>query len=83
MRDRRLGPFNDNNRRQCFNVTIRDDTQRESTEYFDVTVHTCPGPTPDGPGRIIFNPRSGRTTIIDGELQCSDTFFFCVYNLVD
>ena len=65
-----LGPFDNNTRRQCFNINIRDDTQREDPEDFTVNVHDCPGPPPPGP-RIFFNPRSGRTTIIDndGELH--------------
>ena len=69
-----LGPFDNNNRRQCFNVTIIDDTQRENSEDFTVDVHPCTGQPP--PGRVIFNPRTGRTTIVDndGKLQCSDIF---------
>ena len=66
MTNMTLGPFDNNNRRQCFNVNIRDDTQREGTEDFTVSVDDCPGPPPPGP-RIIFNPRSGRTTIIDND----------------
>ena len=71
MTDMSLGPFDNDNRRQCFNVNIRDDAQRESTEYFTVSVHPCPGPTPPGPTppgpRIIFNPRSGRNFIVDND----------------
>ena len=59
-----LGPFGSGNRRQCFNVTILDDTQPENSEDFTVSVHPCPGPPPP---RVIFNPRRGRTTIEDDD----------------
>ena len=59
-----LGPFGSSNRRQCFNITILDDTQPENSEDFTVSVHPCPG-TP--PPRVIFNPRVGRNTIEDDD----------------
>ena len=66
-----LGPFGSGNRRQCFNVTILDDTQPENSEDFTVSVHPCTGPTPPGPTppgpRIIFNPRVGRNIIEDDD----------------
>ena len=58
-----LGPFGDRNRRQCFNVTILDDARPENSEDFTVNVHPCAGQPP--PGRVIINPRIGRTTIED------------------
>ena len=62
-----LGPFSNDDRRQCFTVNILNDTQSESSEYFMVSVQFCPG---DKPERVDINPSSGNTTIIDddGEL---------------
>ena len=59
-----LGPFGSGNRRQCFNVSILDDTQPENSEDFTVSVHPCPGPPPP---RVIFNPRVGGNTIEDDD----------------
>jgi len=62
-----LGPFSNDDRRQCFTVNILNDTQSESPEYFMVSVQLCPG---DNPERVDINPSIGNTTIIDddGEL---------------
>ena len=62
-----LGPFSNDDRRQCFTVNILNDTQSESPEYFMVNVHFCPGEQPE---MVDINPSSGNTTIIndDGEL---------------
>ena len=62
-----LGPFSNDDRRQCFTVNILNDTQSESPEYFMVSVHFCPGEQPE---RVDINPSIGNTTIIDddGEL---------------
>ena len=59
-----LGPFGSGNRRQCFSVSILDDTQPENSEDFTVSVHPCPGSPPP---RVIFNPRVGRNTIEDDD----------------
>ena len=59
-----LRPFGSGNRRQCFNVSILDDTQPENSEDFTVSVHPCPGPPPP---RVIFNSRVGRNTIEDDD----------------
>lgn len=64
-----LGPFDNNDRRQCFNVNILNDTQVENPENFTVNVQSCPDETP--PERVDINPSTGTTTIVDddGELQ--------------
>ena len=59
-----LGPFSNDDRRQCFTVNILNDTQSESPEYFMVNVHFCPGEQPE---RVDINPSSGNTTIIDDD----------------
>ena len=61
----RLGPFGNNNRRQCFNVSILNDNVAETPENFMVNVQFCPGqPQPE---RVDIDPSSGTTTIIDDE----------------
>ena len=53
----RLGPFGNNNRLQCFNVTVVDDDEPEEIEEFMTVVTFCPGePVPPNP--IITPPNS-------------------------
>ena len=75
-----LGPFSNDDRRQCFTVNILNDTQSESPEYFMVNVHFCPGEQPE---RVDINPSSGNTTIIDddGELLICKCTVHCKYLL--
>ena len=64
-----LGPFGNNDSRQCFDVNIMNDAEPEDLEDFMVIVQFCPGvPQPEG---VDINPQTGNTTIMDddGELQ--------------
>ena len=72
-----LGPFSNDDRRQCFTVNILNDTQSESPEYFMVSVQLCPG---DKPERVDINPSSANITIIDddGELLIWKTVSSCL-----
>jgi len=63
--DMRLGPFGNNNRRQCFTVNILNDTQSENTENFMVNVSFCP--SEPVPPRVDINPRNATTMIIDDD----------------
>ena len=67
-----LGPFGNNNRHQCFNVNILNDTQVENPENFTVNVQFCHGETP--PERVGINPSTGTTTIIDDDGEFLPSF---------
>ena len=71
MSNMHVGPFGKDDRRQCFNVNILNDTQSESSEYFVVIIQFCPG---DQPERVDINPSSGNTTIIDDDGELLKTF---------
>jgi len=53
----RLGPFGNNNRLQCFNVTVVDDNVPEDIEEFMTVVTFCPG-EPVPPNTNITPPNS-------------------------
>ena len=64
-----LGPFGNDDRRQCFDVNIRNDAEPEDPEDFMVIVQFCPGEAqPEG---VDITPQTGITTIMDddGELM--------------
>ena len=65
----RLGPFGNNNRLQCFNVTVLDDNVPEMIEEFMTMVTFCPG-EPVPPNTIITPPNS---TVV---IQDNDREFF-------
>ena len=71
MSNMHVGPFGKDDRRQCFNVNILNDTQSESSKYFMVNMQFCPG---DQPERVDINPSSGNTTIIDDDGELLKTF---------
>ena len=71
MSNMHVGPFGNDDRRQCFNVNILNDPHSESSEYFMVNVQFCPG---DQPERVDINPSSGNTTIIDDDGELLKTF---------
>ena len=55
-------PFNTTVRRQCFNVTIRDDSVPENDETFTVTIeHDTDAPSPS----ITVEPNLVTITIVD------------------
>ena len=66
-----VGPFGKDDRRQCFNVNILNDTQSENSEYFMVNIQFCPG---DQPERVDINPSRSNTTIIDDDGKLPKTF---------
>ena len=60
-----LGPFGNNNRLQCFNVSVVDDDVPEEVEEFMTNVTFCPGePVPP---RVDINPQNATTVIIDDD----------------
>ena len=68
----RLGPFGNNNRLQCFDVTVIDDNVPEMIEEFMTMVTFCPG-EPVPPNTIITPPNS---TVV---IQDNDREFFAVH----
>ena len=67
-----LGPFGNNNRLQCFNVTVLDDDVPEEVEEFMTMVTFCPGESV--PPTIIITPPNSTIVIED-----NDGEFFAVH----
>ena len=78
MSNMHVGPFGNDDRRQCFNVNILNDTQSENSEYFTINVQFCPG---DQPERVDINPSSGNTTIIDDDGEFLEMLYDVYCNL--
>jgi len=66
-----LGPFGNNNRLQCFSVTVIDDNVPEMIEQFMTMVTFCPG-EPVPPNTIITPPNS---TVV---IQDNDSEFYAL-----
>ena len=60
-----LGPFGNDDRRQCFNVNLTNDAEPEDPEDFMVIVQFCPGEAQ--PERVDITPQNDTTTIMDND----------------
>ena len=70
----RLGPFGNNNRLLCFNVTVVDDNVPEMIEEFMTVVTFCPG-EPVPPNTNITPPNS---TVV---IRDNDSEFYALQQL--
>jgi len=65
-----LATFTNDQPRQCFNVTIVDDTELESTEDFFASLTLIPASvTTIDPSRITVDPAQATVNIIDNDIR--------------
>ena len=70
-----LGPFGNDDRRQCFDVNIINDVEPEDPEDFMVIVQFCPGaPQPE---RVNIDLQTGITTIMDDDSESHVMHEYC------
>ena len=70
-----LGPFGNDDRRQCFAVNIINDAEPEDLEDFMVIVQFCPGEAQ--PERVNIDPQTGITTIINDDSESQVMLDYC------